>query len=118
MTNLERLKIELNNKAYFEDEVYTMFLDENGLVATATYTKADNEENLLEAVVAILQALCNDVDFMRKVDTEEIGLSTEQAYKSIELRIKALNTRIIEIKESKIENEETDVRPFFFNGTI
>ena len=37
MTNLERLKLYLNNKQYFTDKEYTQFLDECGLDAIEDY---------------------------------------------------------------------------------
>lgn len=113
MTNLQRLKLELSNKAYYTDEEYTVFLEENSLYSTDTYSKVDDETNLLETVIAILETLSNDVDLMRKIDSKDIT-SIDQAYKYLSLRIQSIKARIIEIEESKVENY-SNIRPLFFN---
>ena len=51
MTNLERLKIELNNKQYFSDEVYSQFLDENAYVIHDLYEKGDSLLNIYDECV-------------------------------------------------------------------
>ena len=113
MTNLQRLKLELSNKPYYTDEEYTVFLQENSLTSTETYSKATNETNLLETVIAILETLSNDVDLMRKIDSKDIT-SIDQAYKYLSQRIQSIKARIIDIEESKIENY-SNIRPLFFN---
>ena len=112
MTNLERLKLELSNKAYYTDDEYSVFLNENNLVPNGTYSKADNEINLLNSVIAILETLSNDVDLMRKIDSKEIT-SIDQAYKYLAQRITSLKAKILEIQESKEENY-SNIRPIFF----
>ena len=113
MTNLERLKLELSNKPYYTDEEYTVFLEENSLYSTDTYSKVDDETNLLETVIAILETLSNDVDLMRKIDSKDIT-SIDQAYKYLSQRIQSIKARIIDIEESKVENY-SNIRPLFFN---
>lgn len=113
MTNLERLKLELSNKPYYTDNEYTVFLDENSLISIETYSKATNETNLLETVIAILETLSNDVDLMRKIDSKDIT-SIDQAYKYLSQRIQSIKARIIDIEESKVENY-SNIRPLFFN---
>ena len=113
MTNLQRLKLELSNKAYYTDEEYTVFLEENDLVAEGVYSKATNQTDLLETVLAILETLSNDVDIMRKIDSKDIT-SIDQAYKYLSQRIQSIKARIIEIEESKVENY-SNIRPLFFN---
>ena len=113
MTNLQRLKLELSNKAYYTDEEYTVFLQENNLVATETYNKETNNLELLNTVIAILETLSNDVDLMRKIDAKDIT-SIDQAYKYISQRIQSIKAKVIEIQESKTENY-TNIRPLFFN---
>lgn len=112
MTNLERLKLELSNKAYYTDDEYSVFLNENNLVPNSTYSKSDNEINLLKSVIAILETLSNDVDLMRKIDSKEIT-SIDQAYKYLSLRITSLKAKILEIQESKEENY-SNIRPIFY----
>lgn len=118
MTNLERFKMELNGKEYFTDVEYLVFLEENNLLPTNVYSKVDNEIELLETVVCVLQALSNDVDLMRRINTDEIGLTTDEAYKYLAMRIKTLNERILTLKESKETTEYSNIRPLFFNGII
>ena len=113
MTNLQRLKLELSNKPYYTDEEYTVFLQENSLYSTDTYSKVDDETNLLETVIAILETLSNDVDLMRKIDSKDIT-SIDQAYKYLSERIQSIKVKIIEIEESKVENY-SNIRPLFFN---
>lgn len=83
-TNLERLKLSLNNKAYYTDDEYKLFLEENNLYPDDVYVKDTMEIQLLETQVAVLESLSNDIDLMRKVQAEEIGLTTEEAYKYLE----------------------------------
>lgn len=112
-TNLNRLKLELNNKEYFTDEDYTLLLDENGLVATSSYVKSDNEIKLLETVISVLEALSNDTDLMRNIDSKDI-ISIDEAKSSIADRIYDLNKRIIELKQEKDEYISSNIRPIFF----
>ncbi|MBI5996813.1 hypothetical protein [Clostridium perfringens] len=113
MTNLERLKLELNNKNYYKDSEYTVFLEENNLVPTGNYIKADNEINLLKTVVSVLETLANDTDLMRKIDNKDI-MSIDQAYKFLEKRIYRINTKIVELQEIK-DGTDTNIRPVFFS---
>ena len=78
MTNLERLKLELSNKQYYTDDEYSVFLNENNLIPTDTYSKTTSEIDLLKTVVNILETLSNDVDLMRKIDSKDIT-SIDQA---------------------------------------
>lgn len=95
MTNLERLKLELAHKSYFTDEEYIVLLDENGLVANDTYNKATNQLELLQTVISILQALTNNIDLYRNIETE--FTTTSSAYKNINDRIDELNKRIAQM---------------------
>ena len=113
MTNLERLKLELNHKKYYKDNEYQVFLEENNLGYSETYVKADNEINLLKTVVAVLETLANDTDLMRKIDDKNI-LSVDQAYKFLEKRIYRINNKIIELQEEK-DGTNYNIRPIFFN---
>jgi len=103
MTNLERLKLELSNKAYYSDVEYQVFLEENNLEPSGSYSKTDNQINLLETVISILETLSNDVDLMRKIDSKDI-ISVDQASKYLASRIRNIKGKIIEIQESKIES--------------
>ena len=110
MTNLQRLKLALNNKKYFTDEEYTVFLIENDLVATDTYSKA-NEINLYKTVLTVLESISNDTDLMRKIDVEGIT-TTGQASQYLNTRIKEIKNKIFDL-QNKIEEVPTIV-PFMW----
>ncbi|WP_129598415.1 hypothetical protein [Anaerophilus nitritogenes] len=101
MTILERLKIELNNKDYFTDAEYTMFLSENDLDAEVEYDKEKDQIQLLQTVVQILEAVSNDIDLMRRVETE--FQTTSDAMKWLEKRIDKINKKIEELENAKDE---------------
>lgn len=100
MTNLDRLKMELANKEYFADELYTTWLSENGLVASDEYNKEMDQRKLLFTCLDVLESVSNDVDLMRKVETE--FATTSQAYSYLEKRIAAIKDKIEEITD-KVE---------------
>ncbi len=112
MLNLERLKLELSNKEYYTDVEYSVFLNENNLVPSSTYSKATDQINLLETIVNVLETLSNDVDLMRKIDSKEIT-SIDQAYQYLSARITSINAKILTIKESQ-EEGQGNIRPIFF----
>ena len=102
MTILDRLKLELNNKQYFSDSEYNVFLQENDLTPTADYVKATHQRDLLYTVIDILESLANDTQLMQRVQTE--FLTTSDAIKWLEKRIIAIKNRINALP---VENEET-----------
>lgn len=92
MTNIERLKLELSHKSYFTDEEYSTFLEENSLSPTDTYNRKEDELYLLQTVIAIFQALTNNIDLFRSIETEFVN--TTSAYKNLKDRIDELYKRI------------------------
>ncbi len=72
MTVLERLKLELNNKEYLTDTEYSQFLKENDfdVVIMPEYDKTTMQKALLYTVIDVLEVVSNDVDLMRRVETE------------------------------------------------
>ena len=103
MTVLERLKVELNNKDYFTDDVYTMYLEENNLTSTDTYNKEAMQRDLLLTIIDILEALSNDVDLMRKIEDGTTNLSVAECYKLLEMRIQKIKDRIASIPDDTEE---------------
>ena len=101
MTVLERLKIELNNKDYFTDDTYIMYLQENNLDHTVEYNKKDMQRDLLLTVIDVLEAVANDVDLMRKVEDGTTTLTTTEAYKLLRQRIQDIKERIASIPISE-----------------
>lgn len=105
MQNLERLKLELANKEYLTDDEYIVFLTENSLSPTTTYDKSTMQKQLLLTVLDILEVVSNDVDIMRKVETE--FTTTSDAYKYLEKRIAQVKDRI-----ASLPIEEEEYSPF------
>lgn len=97
MQVLQRLKMELSNQEYFPDEQYIQFLVENSLASTDEYDKPTMQRNLLLTVLDILEAVSNDIDVMRSIETE---FSNEgSAYKYIADRIQQVKDKIASIPD-------------------
>ena len=97
MQVLDRLKMELSNKSYFPDEQYNQFLTENSLTPTVEYDKQTMQKQLLLTVLDILEAVSNDIDIMRSIETE---FSNEgSAYKYIADRIQQVKDKIASIPD-------------------
>ena len=92
MTNIERLTLELEHREYFTKEEYSICLEENGLEPAGVYSKATNELGLLQTVIAVLQALNNNIDLFMKIQSE--FTTTTSAYRNLKDRIDELNKRI------------------------
>ena len=125
MQVLDRLKMELSNQEYFSDEQYTQFLVENSLTPTDEYNKPTMQKPLLYTVLDILEAVSNDIDIMRSIETE---FSNEgSAYKYIADRIQQVKDKIATIPDPNEEDEtscfslmytrEPVTRPPFVSGT-
>ena len=125
MQVLDRLKMELSNQEYFSDEQYTQFLTENSLAPTDEYDKQVMQKNLLYTVLDILEAVSNDIDIMRSIETE---FSNEgSAYKYIADRIQQVKDKIATIPDPNEEDEtscfslmytrEPVTKPPFVSGT-
>lgn len=111
MNNLSRLKLELNNKEYFTDEEYTQFLNENELQHDSNYDKVTMQTNLLYTVVDVLESVANDIDLMRKIETE--FATTSDAVKHLENRIDKIRLRIQEITIDEDDEEYSSFSLFF-----
>lgn len=97
MQVLDRLRMELSNQSYFSDEQYIQFLTENSLTPTDEYDKPTMQKQLLYTVLDILEAVSNDIDIMRSIETE---FSNEgSAYKYIADRIQQVKDKIASIPE-------------------
>lgn len=114
MKVLDRLKLELNNKDYFSDNEYTIYLQENDLTATDEYIKKDMQKDLLITVVDILEAVANDVDLMRKIKTGDTEFTTTEAYKLLRQRIEDIKQRIASIPVT--EEDYSNVSLLFTRG--
>ena len=97
INTLNRLKIELNNKEYYSDDIITIYLEENGLSATDTYTKETMQKQLLQTVYDVLQSLSNNLDLFRSVESEFATVG--EAYKYLSKRMEDIEVRILAISE-------------------
>ena len=111
MLVLDRFKLELSNKDYYTDTEYTVFLQENNLMATIEYDKSTMQRNLLFSVVDVFQTLANDVDLMRKIDITDIS-STGEAIKWVRQRIEDIKVKIATVEVEGAE-DFTNVRILF-----
>lgn len=94
MSNLERLKLELANRQYLEEEQFKLLLEENGLEAMVDY-EAANRRALLSTVLDVLEILANDIDLFRKIETE--FTTTSAAYDALSSRILGIKNKIAAI---------------------
>lgn len=101
MTVIERLTLELANKEYLTQDEYKQFLKENNLDEIAIYDKATMQKSLLLTVLDVLEVVSNDIDIMRKVETE--FTTTSDAYKYLEQRIAQVKDRIAAIPDPEEE---------------
>lgn len=85
MKVLDRLKLELSNQEYFSDTEYIQFLAENYLEPDEEYRKDVMQRDLYQAVIDVLEAVCNDINIMRSISTSFGNIG--QAYDYIEARI-------------------------------
>jgi hypothetical protein len=103
ITVLDRLKIELNNKDYYSDDTYSMYLDENGLDSVANYDCNTMKKALYQTVYDILDSLANNIDLFRSVVTE--FATTSEAYKYLQERLNDIQSKIISIPDDTAEEE-------------
>jgi len=113
MTIIERLKLELNHKDYFEDAELTVFLDENELTSTELYKKSTMQRTLILTVIDVLEAVCNDVDLMRTVADATTGLTVNDAYNLMKARIQDLKTKVASIPVSGDATEFSNIQVLF-----
>ena len=111
--NLERLKIELNNRPYYSDDIYNMYLSENNLDPEDTYNKKTMQKRLLYTVLDVLESLSNDINIFRSVETEFTTVS--DAYSELHKRLYALQRRIDSVPDDG-EKKQSDVSFLFHTG--
>lgn len=98
ITVLDRLKMELNNKDYYPDDTLSIYLSENDLNATDTYTQSTMKKQLFQTVYDVLDSLANNIDLFRSVETE--FTTTGQAYKFLQKRLDDIEKKILAIPDS------------------
>lgn len=113
MSNIERLKLELANRQYLQDEQYFVLLDENGLAAMVEY-EAANRRALLSTVLDVLEVLSNDLDLFRRVETE--FATTGAAYDALSARILAVKNKIAVIDSESGAKNDSCFSFMYFGG--
>lgn len=98
ITVLERLKMELNNKDYYSDDAYAIYLSENNLTATDTYAASTMKKQLFQTVYDVLDSLANNLDLFRSIETE--FTTTGQAYQYLQKRLDDIEKKILAIPDS------------------
>ena len=92
---LRKIEVRISPQGLFSrSSEFRVFLEENGLDADYTYNKAENQLELLQTVLAIFQALINNIELYMKIQTEFTTVSS--AYKNLRDRIDELEKRIAE----------------------
>ncbi|MDD2192637.1 MAG: hypothetical protein PHO12_08895 [Bacteroidales bacterium] len=93
MTNLERLKMEISDISY-TDEQLSVFLLENGLIDDAEYNPASNtnKKNILKTALSILEAIANNPQLMKSYKTEDITIT--EFSQNLQSRIDQLERKI------------------------
>ena len=110
VTTLERLKIELNNRPYYDDGTFSMYLSENDLEPEDVYDKKTMQKRLLYTVLDILESLSNDINIFRSVETEFTTVG--DAYSELHKRLYALQKRIDAIPDDG-KKKQNDVSFLF-----
>ncbi|CAB1244985.1 conserved protein of unknown function [Ruminococcaceae bacterium BL-6] len=97
ITVLDRLKMALNNKEYYPDDTLSIYLSENNLNASDTYTQTMKKQ-LFQTVYDVLDSLANNIDLFRSISTEFV--TTGQAYKYLQQRLDDIQEKILAIPDS------------------
>lgn len=114
-TVLNRLKMELNNKNYFTEDEYELYLAENSLNSVDNYDKSTMQRNLLSTILDILEALSNDVDMMHKLDDPDL-MSVSEAYKFLAEQKQNIKNRIAAIPTPEDKYANSHISLFFTRG--
>lgn len=93
MTNLERLKMEISDISY-SDEQLSVFLLENELTGIVEYDPQSNtnKKNILKTALSILEAIANNPQLMKSYKTEDISVT--EFSENLQSRIDQLERKI------------------------
>lgn len=105
MTNLQRLKLELNNRPYLTDENYQALLSESGLNYEDEYSSTFDRIELMKTVLSVLEILSNDIDYFRKVETE--FATTSAAAEALTARIQNVKSEIAALEAAASNKDNT-----------
>ncbi len=112
MNNLERLKLQLNNKSYLSDEEYSIYLDESGLQPTEEYINV-NYKPLLNTVLSVFETLANDLDLFCSIETE--FATTTEAFNALTHRILQIKNKINSVDDIG-NTSDSSFSPMYYGG--
>lgn len=103
MTNLDRLKMEIEGIT-LDDDKLSVYLQENNLTATEEYTPTNNlnKKNIYRTALAILESIANNPTYMREIKNDD--LSIMQFSENLQNRIDALERKIRLMSDNDIDD--------------
>lgn len=106
ITNLERLKYDIQG-IEIDDTKLSIYLAENGLVATDTYNTDDtaNLKGIYATALSILEGLANNPSMMRTVKLDDLTVS--EFHESLMARINQLSDKVRQIKVNDTKGSNT-----------
>ena len=104
MTNLEKIKLEFNNKEYLSDIHFSALLQENELSPEVEYDYTKNKLSMLCCVRDVLEIFSNDIDSYRKIATDFSTI--EEATQGLTNRLMTVEKKIKEL--SLQQNQSTN----------
>lgn len=98
MTNLERLKMSIDGINITDDKL-NVYLEENNLVSTDTYTPTSNtnKKAILKTALSILEDIANNPQSMKNYKTDDVTISNFA--ENLQNRIDALEKKIRQIPD-------------------
>lgn len=98
MTNLDRLKMSIKGIDFTDDEL-SIYLQENSLNSTDTYTPTSNtnKKNVLRTALSVLQDVANQPQLMKTFKLEDMTIS--QFSENLQNRIDNLEKEIRKISD-------------------
>ena len=109
MTNLERLKLEISQSGYTDEEL-SIFLEESLLSPSDEYIPASNENKkaIYQTALSILEAIANNPQLLANKKFDDTSVS--DFAESIQNRIDQLERKLRMLKSS--DNESTQSNSF------
>lgn len=106
MTNLERLKLEIQQSG-FTDEELSIFLEESSLSPSDTYGTSSNDSKkaIYQTALSCLEAIANSPKLMRTFKEDEITVS--DFAESLQNRIDQLERKIRSMTINQSETSNT-----------
>lgn len=114
MTNLERLKMEISDISY-TDEQLSIFLLENELISNSDYNPQSNtkKKNILKTALSILEAIANNPQLMKSYKTEDITIT--EFSENLQSRIDQLERKIRMLPDDENVYQDGSSFVYIFN---